>query len=100
MKGNYAKHSTLCWDCDKACGKCSWSKELKPVKGWKAVPTKVKNGFTTFKGTKNFSIVDSFDVYDCPEFEVLKINNKEELKKMMKRNSEFLHVFKKVLELY
>lgn len=30
---------TLCWNCGKATnidGKCSWSRELKPVDGWEA----------------------------------------------------------------
>lgn len=25
---------TLCWECRNATGGCSWSKKLKPVKGW------------------------------------------------------------------
>ena len=63
------KHDTLCWDCAKATGKCSWSKNFVPVEGWEADPTKVKNGFITWKGRKIFSLVDSFDVHECPEFE-------------------------------
>jgi len=43
--------STLCWDCGNACGGCSWSQELKPVKGWNAK----KSG-------------DSFTVKQCPKF--------------------------------
>lgn len=51
---------TLCWDCENACGKCSWSAELKPVKGWKAEKTWV----TTQKDHK----VESRRVIKCPEF--------------------------------
>ena len=75
------KHSTLCWDCDKACGKCSWSKRFKPVDGWKAVPTKVWIG-----GESRHPWGDSFDVYECPEFEPLNIKNKDEFIKLIKRN--------------
>lgn len=27
--------TSLCWDCAKACGGCSWSAKFIPVKGWK-----------------------------------------------------------------
>ena len=30
-------HKTnICWDCEKACGGCSWSRNFEPVPGWKA----------------------------------------------------------------
>ena len=61
------KHMTLCWDCEKAFGRCSWSKDFVPVENWNAEPTKVWNG-------KDY--VESFDVYECPEFEL-----RERLKK-------------------
>ena len=60
------KHDTLCWDCDKAGGRCSWSHSFTPVEGWKAVPTKVYIG-----GEKKDKWIDSFDVYECPEFELM-----------------------------
>ena len=58
------KHDTLCWQCEKAGGKCSWSKDFTPVEGWKAVPTKVK-------AAERKGYIDSFDVYECPEFELM-----------------------------
>lgn len=61
-------HSTLCFNCEKACGGCSWSKNFTPVDGWKAIPTKILCGY---KLKKKPHIVDSFDVYECPEFELL-----------------------------
>lgn len=71
------KHSTLCWECEKACGRCSWSKSFTPVEGWKATPTKVRAD----QQSRN-QYVDSFDVYECPEFEPLKVfNNRREAKK-------------------
>ena len=50
---------TLCWDCANATGKCSWSSDLKPVKGWTAVPTKkyVYGGY-----------MESYLVSECPQF--------------------------------
>lgn len=33
----------LCWSCENACGGCSWSSCLKPVKGWEATPVVVKD---------------------------------------------------------
>ena len=51
---------SLCWDCAKATGGCSWSNYLKPVEGWNAVPTKR----ATYYGTYQSNIV-----LDCPEFE-------------------------------
>ena len=46
---------TLCFDCAKATGYCSWSSRLEPVEGWTAEET-IKNTST------------SFVVIDCPEF--------------------------------
>ena len=71
------KKSTLCWGCEKAGGKCSWSKSFTPVDGWDAIPTKIQtrdnpNGY-----------IDSFRVIECPEFELLELietNEKEKIK--------------------
>lgn len=56
------KNDTLCWSCQNATGGCSWSKKLKPVRGWKAEKIKVKGDFYTSK------IVDSYIVKSCPKF--------------------------------
>ena len=56
-----SKNSTLCWNCEKATGGCSWSRDFTPVEGWKAKPTKIKED-----GGK--TIIDSFIVKKCPEF--------------------------------
>lgn len=66
-RANYTKNeSTICWDCKKATGFCSWSEDFTPVEGWKATPTRVKisnrqNGEDIF--------TDSFIVHECPLFE-------------------------------
>ena len=44
-------NQTLCWDCAKSCGGCSWSARFEPVPGW--VTEKTTNGIR---------------VVDCPEF--------------------------------
>jgi predicted secreted protein len=42
------------------------------VPGWKAKPTKVYRHQTILKsGKKKRYYADSFDVYDCPEFELM-----------------------------
>ena len=53
---------TLCWSCAKACGDCDWSAELKPVKGWTAVPT-------TIIGNYGWDRVNTYRVDACPEYE-------------------------------
>lgn len=62
---NYTKQ-TLCWDCAKATGFCNWSSDLKPVKGWKVIPTQRE----LYGGIYNSCIV-----LECPEFERDAINN-------------------------
>ena len=74
LEGKKSGHSTICWDCEKQCGKCDWSREFKPVEGWKAIPTKIVT-----RGRKyNDGMIDSYNVYECPEFEL-----RERLKKMI-----------------
>lgn len=66
MKRKTIKQSTLCWNCKKASGLCSWSKDFTPVEGWKAEPTKIWIG----NGSQN-PYDDSYLVHECPEFEPL-----------------------------
>lgn len=60
--------TTLCWSCKNSVPNnetgagCSWSKELKPVAGWLAFPTKVRKG-------KNGDFMDSFFVIQCPFYD-------------------------------
>lgn len=57
MKEN---NDTLCWYCNKTCGRCSWTKSFIPVKGWEAEQTFIK--------TQN-TFDSSYLVKSCPEFE-------------------------------
>ena len=67
--------STLCWSCKNACGKCSWSEcdketgELKwqPVKGWRAIRTKV---LMNSCGGARRHYETSYIVKSCPQYEV------------------------------
>lgn len=55
--------ATLCWDCKKALGKCSWSYNLTPVKGWEAIkypPAPYEQG--------RFAKMPNYRVVRCPEF--------------------------------
>ena len=49
----------LCWHCKNACGGCSWSRNLIPIKGWKA--KEIKNA--------SYSVIKSYKVIECPDFE-------------------------------
>ena len=51
---------TLCWECEKATGGCSWSDKLIPVEGWEAIPTEVKMTV--------YSTVNSYKIVNCPLF--------------------------------
>lgn len=51
---------SICWECSRATGFCSWSRFFEPVKGWKAKKTTVK----AWQGE-----IDSYEVYKCPLFE-------------------------------
>ena len=63
-KGSHKRKNpdtTICWDCKNALCRCPWSQSFKPVKGWVAQPTKIKDA----KGL----IIQSYKVLECPMFE-------------------------------
>ena len=56
-------HIQPCWTCKKCYGGCSWSrKDPEPVPRWDATPT-VK------KGSRTASIMRSYAIHSCPEYE-------------------------------
>lgn len=57
---------TLCWDCERACGGCSWSQSLKPVHGWTATKLQMKTR-TEWNGQPGRDVA-SYIVHDCPQF--------------------------------
>ena len=55
---------TLCWDCKNSTNNgCEWSRSLKPVEGWNAVPSAI------LVGGANDKYTDSYLVLKCPKFE-------------------------------
>lgn len=57
------KQPTLCWDCKHAGDKtCSWSREFKPITGWKAESRIIR-------GTQSTPDMVSYRVEYCPQFE-------------------------------
>jgi hypothetical protein len=60
MASGYQGARSICWDCERACTGCSWSQEFIPVKGWKAIPTKMKQRDNQYVGT--------YIVCECPQF--------------------------------
>ena len=54
------KRDQLCWSCTKACGQCSWSRELTPVEGWTAEQV-VYPGLEVEDDT-------TYHITACPEF--------------------------------
>lgn len=62
--------ATLCWQCRKACGGCSWTSwdfkrerpRFEPVEGWEAVPRML------YAADKARGGVQSYEVRHCPEF--------------------------------
>ena len=57
-KGN-ENGETLCWECKKSGGLCSWSQSLTPVKGW----TATESTRSTYIGEDKV-----YCVVKCPEF--------------------------------
>ena len=56
---------TLCWNCAKALGGCSWSAgEFQPVDGWMALPT-CQLELTP----QGLQVIESFFIYGCPEYQ-------------------------------
>ena len=50
----------ICWRCANACGDCSWSREGKPVDGWKAKRTIIRS--------KGECDIYSYNIIYCPQF--------------------------------
>ena len=87
------KHQTLCWQCEWAAGKggkCPWATRFEPVPGWNAKPTKVLSASATITSDGKPQYIDSFDVKECPLFELmteLKRRKAEAEKKVQERQS-------------
>ena len=61
--------NNICFDCQKACGDCSWSDNFEPVPGWTAEKCHY-HGVGKYK--------DTYHITACPEFEPDRICNRRE----------------------
>lgn len=58
------KHMQICFSCTKAVCGCSWSRWFKPIEGWDAVPSEIKN-----VAGNTVRITPSYAIRGCPEYE-------------------------------
>lgn len=71
-KGNAGRTTNICFNCQKACGKCSWTEvdpetnkiRFEPVPGWTAKPVALKMGFDGHSDR----ITETYHITACPEF--------------------------------
>ena len=61
------KRETICWYCEKATGRCSWSQSFEPVKGWEAIP-KIRRVKNYYSGKYEYEDEPSYTIISCPEF--------------------------------
>ena len=52
---------SICWDCKKAVGRCTWSANGVPVKGWEVEET--------YRKSYGRDLEVSYTVINCPKFE-------------------------------
>lgn len=51
---------TICGNCKRSSGRCSWSAKFVPVEGWEAIPSRVAG---------NSGYQDTYIVLSCPKYE-------------------------------
>ena len=61
VKRSNKQSQQLCWDCKKATGGCSWSKNFTPVPGWTAEKI--------CSVAYNDVVRETYSITACPEFE-------------------------------
>ena len=61
-RSNFQYKRQLCWDCKRACGGCSWSRNFTPIAGWDAEET------TICVQNRSEGRISSFYIRDCPQF--------------------------------
>ena len=72
LRGNKETKTNICFDCQKACGGCSWSEydpqkrgtRFEPVPGWTAEKVPLRTG-TDQRGTR---VIETYAITACPEF--------------------------------
>ena len=64
--------TNICFDCQKACGDCSWSAldpvtlkpQFVPIPGWTATKVVLKTGHPG----KPYALTETYHITKCPEF--------------------------------
>lgn len=66
----FESNRQLCWTCGNSCGGCLWSRYFKPVPGWDAEPTVVKqiSSRRSSAGKRVYNEVKSYSIKSCPMF--------------------------------
>ena len=70
--GGARSNANICFTCENACGKCSWSAvdeetgklKFEPVPGWTAKLVKLRIG--VFK--RRSVTIDTYHITDCPQY--------------------------------
>ncbi len=62
-RNRYGLKEQICWYCQKASGKCSWSHENIPIPGWNAEADVLNSQTASGRG------IPTYRIYDCPEYE-------------------------------
>jgi len=60
MAERKAVQHSICWNCERSCSGCPWSRRFEPVPGWIATPTIIH--------MHGYGIMESFRVDACPLF--------------------------------
>lgn len=60
--------ANICFDCEKACGRCSWSKDFTPVPGWTAIEV-FRNIDGRYAGPYDHFFSRTYAITACPLFE-------------------------------
>lgn len=53
--------ANICFDCERACGGCSWSQDFTPVPGWTATPV--------YREAAHEGYQETYQITACPLFE-------------------------------
>ena len=64
--------ANICFNCQKACGKCSWTAvdpvtkkiRFEPIPGWTAEKVKLLTGHSHY----NAVVIDTYHITGCPEY--------------------------------
>ena len=79
------KIQNICWDCQNAVGRCSWSRDFTPVEGWDAVNVPYQPWETQYVKHR-----DTYIIKGCPQFVKDEPREVSHLMLSQEENREFL----------